>query len=127
VLVVHDAITISDVAVLPQVRTPTASKAVTRLAALGFVARAADPQDARTVTVQLTRKGRLAVGRIQPIWDEVESDVVAELGSTERTQLHDLLRRAARNLATAAGSDTLTGLQGEKDPEPGGSGPSSTS
>lgn len=62
-----------DLAALLRVRTPTASKAVTRLAALDFVASAADPKDARTITVRLTRKGRLAAGRIQAIWDEVES------------------------------------------------------
>jgi hypothetical protein len=35
-------------------------------------------------------------GRIQVIWDEVESDLVTELGSVDQKQLHDLLRESQR-------------------------------
>ena len=46
-------------------------------------------------------------GRIQVIWDEVESDLVTELGSADQKQLHDLLREPQRTSSQPAGRDEL--------------------
>ena len=97
----HGALTIGELAALLRVRAPTASKMVTRLAALGFVQRDTIQNDARTVRVRLTRKGRMAVTRLQGLWDEVERDLLKDLSSTEQRQLHELLLRAAANLSPA--------------------------
>ena len=63
-LVSHGALTMSELAGILRVRTPTASKMVTRLAGLGFVQRDLGRRDARTVRVGLTRKGRMAATRL---------------------------------------------------------------
>jgi DNA-binding MarR family transcriptional regulator len=97
----HGALTIGELAALLRVRAPTASKMVTRLAALGFVQRDPGRKDARTVGVRLTRKGRMAVTRLQGLWDEVERDLLKDLSSTEQRQLQELLLRAVTNLSPA--------------------------
>jgi DNA-binding MarR family transcriptional regulator len=94
------ALTMSELAALLRVRPPTASKMVTRLAVLGFVQRDPDRKDARTVRVRLTRKGRMAVTRLQGLWDEVERDLLSDLSSTEQRQLQELLLRVAMNFST---------------------------
>ncbi len=99
----QDAIMMSDLAAVLRVRVPTASKAVTRLAALGLVEREADAADRRTVRVKLTRKGKTAAARIQALWDEVESDMVAGFDPKENKRLRELLLRAATNFGTALG------------------------
>jgi DNA-binding MarR family transcriptional regulator len=101
------ALTMTDLAAVLRVRVPTASKAVTRLSALGFVERLSerfsDGRDRRTVQVTLTRKGKVAVARIHALWDEVESDLTAGFDSKDSRRLGKLLIRAAANLATALG------------------------
>jgi DNA-binding MarR family transcriptional regulator len=95
------ALTIGELAALLRVRPPTASKMVTRLAAVGFVQRGSGRKDARTARVRLTRKGRMAVTRLQELWDEVERDLLKDLSFTEQRQLQELLLRAATNLSPA--------------------------
>jgi DNA-binding MarR family transcriptional regulator len=101
----HDAVTISELATTLRVRVPTASKAVTRLAALGFVERLSDAKDRRSVRVKLTRKGKTAAVRINTLWMEVETNMVAELDLKDRKRMRKLLLQAATNLATALGGD----------------------
>ena len=105
VLANQGAITIGDLATILRVRPPTASKAVTRLAVLGFVERQSNDGDRRSVRVRLTRKGETAAARIQALWDDVETDMVVEFDPKERKRLRKLLLRAAANLATALGGD----------------------
>src|SRR5215217_9176953 len=68
----HGALTMNELAAVLRVRAPTASKMVTRLAALGFAQRDPGQKDARTVRVRLTRKGRLAITHLRELWDDVE-------------------------------------------------------
>jgi DNA-binding MarR family transcriptional regulator len=105
VLTSHKATSMGELAGILRVRAPTASKTVTRLAALGLVERFCTPEDARSVRVKLTRKGRMAVAHIQTLWDEVESVLVADLDAEEQRQMRKLLLRAAMNLAGALGSN----------------------
>ncbi|QRM32547.1 MarR family winged helix-turn-helix transcriptional regulator [Microvirga sp. VF16] len=103
------AITMSALAAALRVRVPSASKAVTRLAALGFVERQSerlsDCEDRRTVRVKLTRKGKAAAARIHALWNEVEADMVAEFDPNDIKRLRKLLLRAATNLASALGGE----------------------
>ena len=101
----QDAITMSELATTLRVRTSTASKAVTRLAALGFVEREADAKDRRAVRVKLTRQGKAAAGHVHAFWDEVEADMIAEFTPEDRKRLRKLLVGAAANLARALGGD----------------------
>ena len=97
------ALTMTELASVLRVRVPTASKAVTRLAALGFVDRVTEGGDRRTVRVKLTRKGKAASARVQALWDEVESDLTTGFDPEDSARLRKLLLLAAANLATALG------------------------
>jgi DNA-binding MarR family transcriptional regulator len=101
----QEAVTMSELAAILRVRVPTASKAITRLAALGLVERLAVDGDRRSVRVHLTRKGKAAAARVNALWDEVESAMVTEFDRKECKRLRKLLLRAATNLATAQGGD----------------------
>jgi DNA-binding MarR family transcriptional regulator len=98
-------LTMGELASLLKVRVPTASKAVTRLAALGFVERQPDGKDRRSVRVKLTQKGETTSTRIRALWDKVEADMVAEFDPKDSKRLRKLLLRAATNLAAALGGD----------------------
>ncbi len=96
--------TMGDLAALLRVRPPTASKTVTRLAALGFVERRAESGDGRVVRVQLTPAGLAKAEAIEQIQEEVEAELLDHLDKTDRRRLRKLLRKAARGLAEAAGA-----------------------
>ena len=96
--------TMGDLAALLRVRPPTASKTVTRLAALGIVERRAESGDGRVVRVQLTEAGRAKAEAIEQIQAEVEAELLDHLDKTDRRRLRKLLRKAARGLAEAAGA-----------------------
>jgi DNA-binding MarR family transcriptional regulator len=99
------ALTMGELASILRVRVPTASKAVTRLAALDFVERQPDGKDRRSVRVKLTQKGETTSARIQALWNKVEADMVAEFDVKDSKRLCKLLLRAASNLAAALGGD----------------------
>jgi DNA-binding MarR family transcriptional regulator len=105
VLDCNGTLTLGNLATILRVRAPTASKAVTRLTALGLVERSPDPGDGRLVRVRLTKKGRAAAARVEALWDEVESDTLAEFDVDEREQLRKLLLRAGSSLARTLGGD----------------------
>jgi DNA-binding MarR family transcriptional regulator len=96
--------TMGDLAALLRVRPPTASKTVTRLAALGIVERRAESGDGRVVRVQLTEAGLAKAEAIERIQEEVEGELLDHLDKTDRRRLRKLLRKAARGLAEAAGA-----------------------
>jgi len=96
--------TMGDLAALLRVRPPTASKTVTRLAALGIVERRAESGDGRVVRVQLTPAGLAKAEAIERIQEEVEAELLDHLDKTDRRRLRKLLRKAARGLAEAAGA-----------------------
>ena len=96
--------TMGDLAALLRVRPPTASKTVTRLAALGIVERRAESGDGRVVRVQLTPAGLAKAEAIEQIQEEVEAELLDHLDKTDRRRLRKLLRKAARGLAEAAGA-----------------------
>lgn len=95
--------TMGDLAATLRVRPPTASKTISRLAALGVVERRAEAGDGRIVRVRLTEAGLAKAEAIERLWDEVEAELLDGFDSKERRRLRKLLRRAARNLADAAG------------------------
>jgi DNA-binding MarR family transcriptional regulator len=95
--------TMGDLAATLRVRPPTASKTISRLAALGFVERRAEAGDGRIVRVRLTETGFAKAEAIERLWDEVEAEILDGFDNKERRRLRKLLRKAARNLADAAG------------------------
>lgn len=104
VLAAAGTMTMGDLAALLRVRPPTASKTVTRLAALGIVERRAEAGDGRVVRVRLTESGLAKAKAIEQIQDEVEAELLDHLDKGDRRRLRKLLRRAAKGLAEAAGA-----------------------
>ena len=98
-------LTMGELASILRVRVPTASKAVTRLAALGFVERQPNGKDRRSVRVKLTQKGETESAGIHALWDKVETDMMAGFDPKESKRLRKHLLRAATNLAAALGGD----------------------
>ncbi|GJD34160.1 MarR family winged helix-turn-helix transcriptional regulator [Methylobacterium aerolatum] len=110
--------TMGDLAALLRVRPPTASKTVTRLAALGIVERRAEAGDGRIVRVRLTETGLAKAKAIEHIQEEVEEELLDHLDKGDRRRLRKLLRRATKGMAEAAGtSGQATDLDAELDGE----------
>lgn len=110
--------TMGDLAALLRVRPPTASKTVTRLAALGIVERRAEAGDGRIVRVRLTESGLTKAQAIEHIQEEVEAELLDHLDKGDRRRLRKLLRRAAKGMAEAAGAaGQATDLDAEIDGE----------
>ncbi len=99
-LAVGGPMTMGELAATLRVRPPTISKAVTRLAALGVVARRSE--GGRGGRAVLTEAGAQKAAAIAAIWDEVEDTLTGGLDRKDRRRLRKGLRRAARNLAPAA-------------------------
>ncbi|KQT46471.1 MarR family transcriptional regulator [Methylobacterium sp. Leaf456] len=97
------SMTMGDLAATLRVRPPTASKTISRLAALGFVERRAEAGDGRIVRVRLTETGMAKAAAIERIWNEVEAELLEGFDNKERRRLRKLLRKVARSLAEAAG------------------------
>lgn len=102
-LAMAGTMTMGDLAATLRVRPPTASKTISRLAALGFVERRAEAGDGRIVRVRLTDAGLAKAEAIERIWDDVEAELLDGFEGKERRRLRKLLRRAAGNLAEVAG------------------------
>lgn len=102
-LAVAGSMTMGDLAATLRVRPPTASKTISRLAALGFVERRAEAGDGRIVRVRLTETGLAKAAAIERLWDEVEAELLDDFEGKEKRRLRKLLRKAAGNLAEAAG------------------------
>ncbi len=60
----------------------------------GFVERQRDPQDRRRHIVVITAAGVKALKKAEAKLEELEGEVLANLGAPEREQLRDLLARA---------------------------------
>ncbi|GJE25422.1 MarR family winged helix-turn-helix transcriptional regulator [Methylobacterium organophilum] len=111
------SMTMGDLAATLRVRPPTASKTISRLAALGFVERRAEAGDGRIVRVRLTEAGLAKAAAIERIWDDVEAELLDGFDNKEKRRLRKLLRRSASNLAEAAG---VTGHEADADMDPDG-------
>jgi DNA-binding MarR family transcriptional regulator len=109
-LAASGSITMTDLAGMLRVRPPTASRTVSRLKAMGLVERHTEAGDARLVRVRLTAEGERKTAALGELWDAVEREMLDGFDSKERRRLRKLLRRGARNLADANGSD-LRGLE----------------
>ncbi|MGU3536538.1 MarR family winged helix-turn-helix transcriptional regulator [Methylobacterium sp. A54F] len=114
-LAVAGTMTMGDLAATLRVRPPTASKTISRLAALGFVERRAEAGDGRIVRVRLTETGLAKAEAIERIWDDVEAELLDGFDGKERRRLRKLLRRAARSLADAAGHEPEADAEIEAD------------
>lgn len=96
-----------DLAEALQVRPPTASKTIARLAAQGLVVRSSSEGDGRVVRVALTDAGRALTDRIGELNAALEAELVARLDGKDKKRLRKLLRKAASALGELTGSAPL--------------------
>ncbi|HEV2559084.1 MAG TPA: MarR family winged helix-turn-helix transcriptional regulator [Microvirga sp.] len=116
-LAAEGLMTMGELAALLRVRPPTASKTVSRLAALGLLERHSEPGDGRVVRVRLTAEGERKAAAIERLWEEVEAEFLEGFDAKERRRLRKSLRKIAKTLAGVTGADT-NGFEDELD-EPG--------
>ena len=104
-LVPAEALSVGELSEILQVRPPTVSKSINRMARLGFIQRYSETSDRRTVWVKLTPKGRALAESVETSWNKVERDLMRDFDEKDRRRLRKLLRRASRNLTEALGGD----------------------
>jgi len=80
------------------VEHPTITKMLRRLEACGLVEREADPEDARSLRVYLTGKGRALEQPIHSCWERAEQTVLAGMNARDRQTFRRLLERVKSNL-----------------------------
>ena len=104
-LVPAEALNVSELSQILQVRLPTVSKSLNRLAKLGLIERYSESSDLRTVWVKLTSKGHAIAEAIETSWAKVEADLMKDFDEKDKRRLRKLLRRAGKNLTEALGGD----------------------
>lgn len=87
------------------VEPPTVTKMLRRLEACGLVERRADPTDARSFRVYLTREGRSLEEPVLGCWELGEETALSGLGEVERETFRSLLIRVRSNLDPAFGAE----------------------
>jgi len=84
-----DGATMSEVGRRLGVSKQAATKTVAKLADLGYVARTADPDDARAVLVTITRRGQESLNTSAEIFEDLRREWITELGADRVTALED--------------------------------------
>ena len=100
-----------------QVKPPTLTKMVTRMAAQGLLSRVASTSDGRSAVVHLTEAGRAQAQELKARWKTLEQETLARLGDKDRKRLVKLLEAVEKALGGGNG-------KGRKDTaEPAETGP----
>ncbi|UXN04071.1 MarR family winged helix-turn-helix transcriptional regulator [Bartonella sp. HY406] len=81
------------------VRPPTITKTILRLANQGFVEKNTSTEDQRQSFVSLTSKGLNIVNKLQTHLNAIEKTALNDVSNDEITILTELLQRIERNLA----------------------------
>jgi MarR family transcriptional regulator, transcriptional regulator for hemolysin len=100
----HGAMTMGDLADALDVKPPTVSKMIGRLAAQSLVTRSGAGKDGRQVRVALTTEGEDKVKQLGNQWHDVEEEMLAKLDPKERKQLRKMLRRISKSLGKSVTS-----------------------
>jgi MarR family transcriptional regulator, organic hydroperoxide resistance regulator len=100
-----EAMTMTEIAVQLNIRPPTASKMIARMAAQGLVERRSKDEDARLVEVFITEAGKMLLVRLGKISKKVEKESLAGFDDKDERRLRRLLKKVAKNL----GSQSLDG------------------
>jgi len=100
------------------VRPPTASKMIARMAAQGLLARKGRESDARLVMVSITDEGLSRIEGLRRIAKRVERETLAGLDDKDMRRLRRLLKKVARNLGEK--DDAAEADEPDADIAPGG-------
>lgn len=114
VLQSEEDLSLNDLADRTATDQSSASLAVGKLVAEGYVRRATSPEDRRQVRLSLTRKGRALVKRSPPAAQERILASVREMPASERARLMGLLDRLMAGLAPSGGGKAPMLFQDEE-------------
>jgi DNA-binding MarR family transcriptional regulator len=95
---------ITDMAAATGVTKQAVTLMVDHLEAVGYVARAADPEDRRAKLVVLTDRGRAAAAASEAIVDRLDAGFAARLGAARLDELKAALAELIASLGPAAPS-----------------------
>jgi len=104
-LAAEEALTMSAIAAALNVRPPTASKMIARMAGQGLLERRGRDGDARMVLVSITEEGRGRIEDLRRIAKKVERQSLAELDEKDARRLRKLLKKVSRNLGGKDAAD----------------------
>ena len=80
------------------VEPPTITRTLRRLESCGLVERRADPEDARSLRVYLTGRGKALEEPVLRCWERAEQTVLAGMNDGDRQTFRRLLDRVKSNL-----------------------------
>jgi len=80
------------------VEPPTITKMLRRLESCGLVERRSDPEDARSLRVYLTGRGKALEEPVSRCWEQAEQTVLAGMTARDRQTFRRLLDRVKSNL-----------------------------
>jgi MarR family transcriptional regulator, organic hydroperoxide resistance regulator len=96
----HEDLTLSELAEQLEVQPPTVTKMVQRLESSGIVKREPCKNDSRVSNICLTPKGKQLQTKMEKIWNQVESEFIANLSQAEKESFQKLLQKARENLVS---------------------------
>jgi MarR family transcriptional regulator, organic hydroperoxide resistance regulator len=94
----NDGLRCGDLAYQLGVEPPTITRMLRRLESCGLVERRADPEDARSLRVYLTGRGRALEEPVSRCWERAEQTVLAGMNARDRHTFRKLLDRVRTNL-----------------------------
>lgn len=100
-----DGQTVGQIAKHLGIATATASVSIKRMEKAGFIKREADENDARTVKIFLTDKGRDVMQNIRIKMDEQEKKITSCLSEAEVTHLTDTIDKIIKNFMEQEGTN----------------------
>lgn len=92
-------------------KTPTLTRALDRMEAMGLIARVSVPGDRRFVGVTMTRKAARTLGEVKAIGEEVFRQALAGVSARDARRLTQLLRKVRGNLAESAKTQLSKGAR----------------
>ena len=104
-----EALTMSEIAIQLNIRPPTASKMIARMATQGLVERRSKDEDARLVEVFITEAGKTLLERLAKISKKVEKESLSGLDEKDVRRLRRLLKKVAKNLSGKSSGDKSLG------------------
>jgi DNA-binding MarR family transcriptional regulator len=112
-LVDADGMTMSAIADHLNIKPPTASKMIARMAAQGLLERRGKDDDARLVAVFITGEGKSRIEGLRKISRRVEKNALDGLDEKEIRRLRRLLKKVGRNLGSSPdlGDDELAEIE----------------
>jgi DNA-binding MarR family transcriptional regulator len=90
---------------------------IDRLEDNGLVMRVPDKEDRRSKRVQMSRKGRALLQKVESIGREVNSEIMVDISPEEEDRLIEMLRKMKRNLIAMDAVPASTAGRKSKDEE----------